>query len=130
MNPLEALGQLTGLVRLNGTDEMPFDAQAAQLGHFRDRLLQLVFAEARLSETIAGLDLLSGLGLADCQKTHGVACSAVLGAGIDDAGLDLCKAIGQVSHATWSRWWFQRSRNALRSQFPLRGVYVASIGVR
>src|SRR6202011_4599346 len=47
VHPIEAFGDRTGLVGLNGADEVPTQREVGELVHLGRRLLKIVFAEIR-----------------------------------------------------------------------------------
>ena len=75
VDPVEALGNRSGLVGLNGADEMP--DQLGQVGErvlLGQRLLQIVFAEGELTRGGGKTDRLGRLGLADRHQGDGAVC--------------------------------------------------------
>jgi len=65
-------GQGAGFIRLDRADKMPAEVQILQLGHFIQRLLQVIFAKIPLPGLSHRANAGSGLALADRQQRDSV----------------------------------------------------------
>ena len=63
VDPLETAGDVAGLVRLDGTDEVPDDVEVRQGLRFRNGFLEVVLAEIALTGVKGGPNLGGGSGL-------------------------------------------------------------------
>ena len=64
VHPLEVVGDVAGLVGLDGTDEVPDDVEVRQRGDLGGRFLDVVLAELALSRGVCG----SHLGRVACLR--------------------------------------------------------------
>ena len=64
------LGDATGLIGLHRSDEMPFQLQRGQLGHFIQRFLEVILPEIALTGGGQRGDGRRWLSLADRQQPH------------------------------------------------------------
>ena len=68
VHPVEAFGDGTGLVGLDGADEMPTQLQIREAVHFGKGFLQIIFAEIRDAGGGGEADSFGSLRLGNCDQ--------------------------------------------------------------
>ena len=99
VNPLEMPRQVPGLVRLDGTDEVPHDLEIRQRGDLRQGLLDVVFAELALACRIRGADFGGGSSLRHREQSYAPAGAVGTPFGVQDCGVDRVNSVLAVHAA-------------------------------
>ena len=99
MYPIEMLCDLLGLIGLDRTDEVPFEAKFVQFDDFRDAFIHIVFPERALAGSGSRSDGTRAVPLADGQKRHRIAVAFCDTGRICDAFGDRGQVFRDPSHA-------------------------------
>ncbi len=65
MNPVKLLRYIAGFVRLDGTDEVPYQRQVRKFGDLGQGFLHVVFTEFAQAGRVRGANIVCGAGFAD-----------------------------------------------------------------